>query len=69
MWSNVCVKIAHGARLFGESFFALDHFSIDFMKVNFTDFVHNVLVVEGDKTKSPVSVGYLVICQHGLLDL
>ena len=34
--------------------------TIDFMKENFTDFVHNVLVVEGDKTKSPVSVGYLI---------
>ena len=45
------------------------HFIIDFVEVDFTDFVHNVLVLVGDEAEAPMSVGLLVEHQHHILNL
>ena len=39
------------------------------MEMYLTDLVHHILVVEGDETKAPMSVGHLVIGQHRLFHL
>ena len=39
------------------------------MEMNLTDLVNYILVVEGDKSKAPMSVSNLVVGQHGLLHL
>ena len=39
------------------------------MEVDLADLIHHILVIEGDKAEAPVSVGHLVIGQHGLLNL
>jgi len=69
-WGNVCVDTSqsHGPWLFGESLLALHHFSIDLVEVDLTDLVNNILIVEGDESEAPVSVGHLVVGQHRLLD-
>ena len=43
--------------------------TIYFVKVDLAYLVHHVLVVKSDESESPVSVGDLVVSQHGLLDL
>ena len=36
--------------------------TVDLVEVDLTDLVHHVLIVECDKSKTPVTVCHLVIC-------
>ena len=53
----------------GECLLALDHFAVNLVEVDLADLVHHILVVEGDESEAPVSVGHLVVSQHRLLYL
>ena len=43
--------------------------TINFMEMNLTDLVNNILVVKGDESKASMPVGDLVVGQHRLLHL
>ena len=45
------------------------HFVINFVEVDFTDFVHNILVLVGDEAEAAMSVRLLVEHQHHILNL
>ena len=45
------------------------HFVVDFVKVDLTDFVHNVFAFKGDKSEASVTIGLFIKHEHGILDL
>ena len=52
-----------------KNFLKAYHFVIDFVEVDFTDFVHNILVLIDDEAEAAMSVGLLVEHQHHILNL
>lgn len=45
------------------------HFIVNFMEMDFTHFVNNVLTLKGDKSKAPVTVGLFIKHEHGIFNL